>query len=40
MYAARWGLEHIVQLLLDCGADTELLGSVSTRAIILDQSST
>jgi ankyrin repeat protein len=27
MYAGRWGLEHIVQLLLDSGADSEVVGN-------------
>ena len=27
MYAGRWGMEQIVQLLLDCGADTEVAGN-------------
>ena len=27
MYAGRWGMAQIVQLLLDCGADTEVAGN-------------
>lgn len=33
MYAARWGMEHIVQLLLDCGADTEVVGTVDGETV-------